>query len=199
MLNRQPTSLRDGLVASDQGKPESDTGTQILEFIRKHPGSHLRELQREMNLAMGTIQYHLYNLEKERKIVSRRNRGYRRFYANLAFGDQQIDILDILSQDVEREIILYLIRNSRSSQKDLAEFMDLSPATIHWHIKKLASAGLLQARRDGSFVMYTLTCDQMEILQLIRSYHLSIWEKWSDRLADLLTDASGIEGKNRGK
>lgn len=201
MLTQMPSRLRDGCVVFDQGEPGSDTNVQILEFIRKHPGSHLRELQREMNVAMGTIQYHLYNLERERKVVSRRNRGQRRFYANLVFGDQQIDILDILSQEVERDIIFYLIRNPSSTQKDLSLFLNRSPATTYFHMRKLTEAGFLEARHDGVFVRYDLTCDQSEVLSLIRNYHPGIWERWANRLADLLTEASGMEersGKKEG-
>ena len=52
--------------------------TQILGFIVEHPGAHLRKIKRELNLAMGVIQYHLYTLEKERKVISRRRGFYKR-------------------------------------------------------------------------------------------------------------------------
>ncbi|HZW58022.1 MAG TPA: winged helix-turn-helix transcriptional regulator [Nitrososphaerales archaeon] len=172
---------------------EPDKKTQIFDLIKAHPGIHLREIQREMSVTMGTIQYHLYNLEKERKIVSRSRFGYKRFYANFVFGDSQIDVLDILAQDVEREVILYLIGNPGSSQKALCEHCNLSPATIDWHIKKLQKAGFLESTREGGYVKYALTFDQAEVLELVRSYHPSIWERWANRLADLLTEASGIE------
>lgn len=177
----------------DYGEPESETKAKIMESIKKHPGIHLRELQREMNVTLGTIQYHLHNLEKERRIVSRRKHAHKRFYANLVFGDKQIDVLDILSQDIEREIALYLISKPRSTQKDLSNYLNLSPATVYWHIKKLTDLGFLEAKHDGVFVRYNLTSDQSEILKLVKSYHPSIWERWANRLADLLTEASGIE------
>ena len=181
------------MVINQGGEPEGSS--QVLQYIKKHPGTHLRELQRELNLAMGTVQYHIYRLEKEKKIVARRNRGQKRFYANLVFGDRQIDILDIISQDAEREIILYLIQKPGSSQKELSGFLNRSPATTYWHITKLTDAGLIEVRREKEFVRYELTCDKSEILELIRNYHRRIWERWASRLADLLTDASGIEQK----
>lgn len=186
----------DQLVAienNESGRREPDKKMQILDLIKTHPGIHLRELQREMSVTMGTIQYHLYNLEKERKIVSRSRFGHKRFYSNFTFGDSQIDVLGILAQDVERELILYLIGNPGSSQKALCEHANLSPATIDWHVKKLQKAGFLESKHEDGFVKYDLKCDQIEVLKLIKSYHPSIWERWSNRLADLLTEASGIE------
>jgi Uncharacterized protein conserved in archaea len=51
---------------------DKSTREKILEFINAHPGTHLREIQRKLKLGLKTVQYHLYTLEKEGKIVSRR-------------------------------------------------------------------------------------------------------------------------------
>jgi len=84
---------------------------RILEFIRANPGTHLRKIKRELNLAMGVIQYHLYKLERERSILSVRHGLYKRFYADKGLGVQDREILNILSQETERDIVLYLIKN----------------------------------------------------------------------------------------
>ncbi|PSN82724.1 hypothetical protein B9P99_00755 [Candidatus Marsarchaeota G1 archaeon OSP_B] len=59
---------------------DKSTREKILEFINAHPGTHLREIQRKLKLGLKTVQYHLYTLEKEGKIVSRRKGLYKRFY-----------------------------------------------------------------------------------------------------------------------
>ncbi|TBR09323.1 MAG: winged helix-turn-helix transcriptional regulator, partial [Candidatus Nitrosotenuis sp.] len=43
---------------------KSDNAERMLQFIQQNPGSHLRQIKRELNLSMGTIQYHLNTLEK---------------------------------------------------------------------------------------------------------------------------------------
>ena len=148
---------------------------------------------------MGVIQYHLYSLEREGRILSRRNGLYKRFYPNLVFGDYQQEILDVLSQETERDLLLYLINNPNSTQKELAEYAQISAGTINWHMKRLVESNLIQAKHEGQFVRYVVSGDAQEILRLVQSYHPSIWERWADRFADALTEISSTEEKNKGK
>ena len=148
---------------------------------------------------MGVIQYHLYSLEREGRILSRRNGLYKRFYPNLVFGDYQQEILDVLSQETERDLLLYLINNPNSTQKELAEYAQISAGTINWHMKRLVESNLVQAKHEGQFVRYVVSGDAQEILRLVQSYHPSIWERWADRFADALTEISSTEEKNKGK
>jgi hypothetical protein len=93
---------------------------RILEFIKANPGTHLRKIKRELNLAMGVIQYHLYKLERERSVVSVRLGLYKRFYADKGFRVEDREILSILSQETERDIVLYLIKEpTRNPERTL--------------------------------------------------------------------------------
>jgi len=167
--------------------PESKR-TRIFEFIRTHPGSHLREIKRELNLAMGVIQYHLYGLEREQEIISRRRGLHKRFYTTHVFGERQLEILDTLSQETERDILLFLIQNPDATQKELSEYVRISPASINWHIRRLSDTGLVEAKHDGMNVRYLVRDNRAEILVLLRSYHPAVWERWVDRLANIVLD-----------
>ncbi|MHB8567674.1 MAG: winged helix-turn-helix transcriptional regulator [Nitrososphaerales archaeon] len=182
-------------TSTSSNQSDSSTRVQIELYIKKHPGAHLRQVKRELNIAMGVIQYHLYSLEKDRKILSRRKGLYKRFYSNLVFGPAQYEILDVLSQETERDLLLHIISNPGANQKQLSEYASISPGTINWHIKRLVEAGLVQTRREGPYVRYEAKCDPDEVLRLLRGFHPSIWERWADRLANALTEASGIEDK----
>ena len=169
---------------------EETTRSLISEYVRMHPGTHLRQIKREMNLAMGAVQYHLYTLEKEKKVVSRRRGLYKRFYPSFKFGASQQEILDVLSQETERDLLLHLVRIKLSTQKELAEYAKLSPGTVNWHMKRLIDSGLVEAKREGQFVRYRPNVQSEEIVGLLKGYHPAIWERWSDRLADALSDVS---------
>lgn len=161
---------------------------RIFEFIRTHPGSHLREIKRELNLGMGVIQYHLYGLEREQKIISRRRGLHKRFYTTQVFGDRQLEILDTLSQETDRDILLFLIQNPDATQKELSEYLKISAASINWHMRRLSDTGIVEAKRDGVNVRYFVRDNQAEILALLRSYHPAVWERWADRLANIISD-----------
>lgn len=184
-------------MASDDEERAESTNVQVLEFIKVHPGTHLREIKRELNLAMGVLQYHLQVLEKERRIVSRRRGLYKRFYPILVFDDEQLEILNVLSQETERDLLLYLIQHPDATQKDLSIFAEISPASINWHMRRLIDARLVDARHDGLHVRYVVKGNHVEILALLKSYHPMVWERWADRLADVLLGISDKEDQGR--
>jgi predicted transcriptional regulator len=134
---------------------------------------------------MGVVQYHLNKLERERRIASRRRGLYKRFYPNLKFGEAELEILDVLSQESERDLLLFLIQNPNATQKELSEYGEISPASINWHMRRLSSA--------GTNVRYFVRGNHREILALLQSYHPTVWEKWADRLADVVMEISETE------
>lgn len=173
---------------TDEKETPESRRSQIMEYIKKHPGTHLREIKRELGVSMGVIQYHLYTLEREKRIISRRRGLYKRFYVNLLFAEKAQEILDVLSQETERDIILSLIGYSRATQKEISEYVRISPAGVSWHMKRLIESGLVEAEREGSFTYYSARGDASEILNLLKSYHTKVWEKWADRLSEILPD-----------
>jgi predicted transcriptional regulator len=165
---------------------EDSNKVRILNFIKANPGTHLRKIKQDLNLAMGVIQYHLYRLEREQIIVSVRHGLYKRFYAEKSLRLEDRDILNLLSQETERDIVLYLIKNPLATQKELSEFAKISPSSISWHMKRLSQTGVVTSRRENGAAYYTVTADPARILTLLQNYHPRIWEKWAERLADLL-------------
>lgn len=139
---------------------------------------------------MGVVQYHLYNLEKERKVVSRRKGLHKRFYPALVFSEHEQEVLDVLSQETERDLLMYLLRNPNSTQKELSEYAQISPGTINWHMKRLTGSTLVIAKREGQYVKYVVNGETEGILSLVKSYHPSAWARWADRFANALTEIS---------
>jgi predicted transcriptional regulator len=165
---------------------EDSKRVRILEFIESNPGTHLRRIKRELDLAMGVIQYHLYKLEREDRVVSVRNGLYKRYYADKRLKVEDHEILNVLSQETERDLVLYLIRYPQASQKELSEFGRISASSTNWHMKRLSKAGFVDMKRSGGFVYYRIKGDPVKILSLLRSHHPRIWERWAERMADLL-------------
>ena len=165
---------------------EYSNRVRILNFIKANPGTHLRKIKQELNLAMGVIQYHLYRLEREQIIVSARHGLYKRFYAQKGLRLEDRQILNLLSQETERDLVLYLIKNPLATQKELSNFAKISPSSTSWHMKRLSQTGVVTSRRENGAVYYTVTADSARILTLLQNYHPRIWEKWAERLADLL-------------
>jgi len=173
-----------------------DTKEQILDYIKSHPGAHLRQIKRDLGISMGTTQYHLYSLEKENRVLWQRSGIHKRFFLSYVFGEHQREILDILSQETERDLVFYLIQHPGASQKELSSYARISPGTVNWHMKRLISSGLIEVHRDAQLVKYSLKGESSEILNLIRSYHPTLWQSWVDRIADAISDVTQADNED---
>ncbi len=167
----------------------------VYEHIQEHPGSHMREIGRNLELALGDVQYHLYALEKAGNVVSKRRGIYKRFYPSKTFGESQKDIIGVLSQETPRKILFLLLQKSGARQGEVARFAEVSAPTVTWHMKRLIAAGLVKAHREGRVVKYYLNVSASETEKLMKSYQPRFYEKWADRFADVWLELSTYKKK----
>ena len=174
-------------------EPNSNT-TRVLQFIQENPGCHLRQIKRELEMSMGTIQYHLNLLDKQGKVSSERHNLHKYYFPIGLFEQNEKDILKILNQDTAREILL-IILEKKPTQTDIANTIKISSASVNWHIKRLVELGLILEQKEGKFKRYTLGIDSKHIVSLMKNYHPNIWNKWSNRLAEMFLSLSKEEKK----
>ncbi|MDA4123443.1 MAG: winged helix-turn-helix transcriptional regulator [Thaumarchaeota archaeon] len=170
----------------DRSEAIDATQRRILDYIVAHPGVHLRQICRELGLAMGDVQYHTQRLERDRRINSLRRGLYRFFYAATLFGDKQREVLSVLTLETPRELLLSMMEKPDSGQDELARAVAVTQPTVSWHLKRLVDLGIVARRQTGRNVTYSVAGeDAAEIATFIKSYHPTVWERWSSRLADI--------------
>ena len=86
-----------------------ETRQEIYNFISNHPGLHLREISRKLNIPVSTLAYHLRYLKKKELIVVKNNQRYARYFVKERISMRDKEIFDLLRQDVPRRIILSLL------------------------------------------------------------------------------------------
>ena len=104
-----------------------------------NPGIHLRQICKETGLAMGDTQHHLSILENEGRIKSNRIglHKHRHYYPMTVINEQQELILANLRLDTPRDILIYLMEHSGSTQSHIANFKNFKAPTINWHMSRL--------------------------------------------------------------
>lgn len=162
-------------------KPPRD---MILQFIIDNPSTHLRKIKNSLNYSMGTTQYHVSNLEKEGKIISKRNGFYKNFY-HVGIESKE-EIMSILNLDSPRKIILYLLQNEPSNHLEIAKGVGLSSATISWHMKKLTQIGLISLKYDGKYSIYSLK-NRDGLIPLLRQYKSSTWNDMISNMTEIFS------------
>ena len=158
---------------------------RVYDYIKNHPGSHLRKISKELDMTPSDTQYWCNRLESTALVRSRRLGLYKTYYPASILGERHEYILAILQQETPRIIVLYLIENSGASQRDIAQHTGLAAPTISWHMSRLLKIGLVYSSKEGKFVKYYIRGDIADLVILLKSYYPSIWDKLSDRLAEL--------------
>ncbi|NJD98450.1 metalloregulator ArsR/SmtB family transcription factor [Thermococcus sp. LS1] len=164
---------------------------EILHHIQSKPGITFRELARELGVGIGDLQYHLHRLEKEGRIFSKKL-GKRRYIFPRGFEKEYQKLVIAISTETRRKILLLLMEGSMG-QSEIAKRLNLSQPTVSYHMGELVKLGIVEARREGKNVIYTLSYDPAIIARVIRDYRPSLWEKLADSLIDLLTSVGDEE------
>ena len=175
-----------------------NNGDRVLSYIIEHPGCYLRKIRRELGISMGNTQYHLNELVKSGKITSARG-GRRKFYfVNGVFGRTNLaNVLEILSQDTARKILLLIIVNKNLTQSELTKILGISAGSINWHIKRLIEFNFVSEIKTGKYKKYNLSSDSKILVETLKNYKPGILDNFSNRLTNVFISLSeGISTDN---
>ena len=81
-------------------------------------------------------------------------------------SDTVVTQLAALAQPTRLEVFRLLVQQGRGglAAGEIAAALEVPPATLSFHLKELAHAGLVLARQDGRFVYYAARFDAMNVL-----------------------------------
>lgn len=164
--------------------------------FKNTPGSHLRKISKELEIALGDTQYHLNTLQKSGSIKSKHMGIYKVYFSVSILEGRDESILAILQQETPRELILYLVEKPGATQGEIADHIGFSSSTINWHMSNLIEIGLVSSQKDKQAVRYYIKGSVKDIIDLLKLYHPKIWNRLSSRLADLFLDLSVISSKD---
>ena len=168
---------------------------RIITHIKENPGCYLRQIKYDLHLSMGTIQYHLNKLENDGKIVSHRSGLHKHYFPVGVFKDHEKEIMTFLTQETSREIIMFITEQGSPTQTDIANKIKISASSINWHLNRLLHSNLIEEIKDGKYKRYVLNSEisSLYVGKLLKNYYPNIWDKWSNRLAEMFLSLSSIE------
>ena len=76
-------------------------------------------------------------------------------------------LLSIAGSDVRLKILYLLNLENELCPCDLADILKMSMPAISQHIRKIKDAGIINSRRDGQTLYYSLNIDETEIFNSI--------------------------------
>jgi len=167
-----------------------DTVDKVLCFIQDNPGCHLRRIKREIDISMGTVQYHLHKLEKMGRVTSTRRGLYKYYFPAGLFRENEKEILEVLTHETARKILMFIIEQKSPTQTDIVNSVRISARSISWHVGRLIALKMIREIKDGKYKRYQLQDDAKDILTLLRSYYPNVWDKWSMRVVEMFLSLS---------
>lgn len=163
---------------------ELETRKKIYLVIKEFAGSHFREIQRKSELAVGSVQHHLHSLVKS-GLIREVKKGNNIVYFPREFESGNTILLGLLRQESIRKIILFVMTNKGCNHEQIVKYVNLSPSTISWHLKKLQQEGIVKADKQGRKTFYKLMCDEKEIVNLLITYQESFVDILVDRVVEM--------------
>jgi len=136
--------------------PENVLDTEIrkhlYEYIDEKPGSHLREIARELDLKPSNAAWHLRKLEQTNLIRSRNIGGKKVFY--LVEGGieakQRAVAESIRRNNNAQEIMCYLSEHPGKHLLEVAHALSINHHVVKWHITKMQEAELIEGDTTNS-------------------------------------------------
>ncbi len=118
----------------------------IVRYVEDHPGIHYSALRRALALPNGTLSFHLRSLERTGYLHARKF-GIR---LHLFAGDHPPDPSpeDVLLPP-RVNLLGYLRDHPGATQRELGRALNLLPSRVNYHIRALASLGLVDVQRVG--------------------------------------------------
>ncbi len=134
---------------------ENPSRALIFEKIQNHPGIHIRELCKTVDLSNTVVRTHLKVLESFNHI---RRKKYTTPKLVLLFPHdfpQTYDDFFVVSKNQNDQLIIQYLINTQLTLTDLSSRLNLHHSTIQYHLKKLGQLNLVLPIKDENGVRYT--------------------------------------------
>lgn len=160
---------------------EVDARKNIYAVVKVSAGSHFREIERKSGLSTGSVKHHLDYLEKN-GLVAHEKEGNTLRYFPREFHLENKKMMGLLRQESMRKILLFLLTHNNPNHEQFVAYVELSPSTVSWHLKKLEEEQIIKTSRKGRKTFYALLFNKSSIMNLLITYQESFFDTLVDNV-----------------
>jgi predicted transcriptional regulator len=173
--------------ASDDPLLALATRRRIYRRIQEAPGLHFRALQRDLSLSVGTLEYNLYQMERQGLVVVREEAGFKSYFPRDELDRRDRDVLHYLRQRTTRRLALEITEQPGIRFQELRARLGILPSALSHQLRRLVQAGIVEEERVGREKAYR--CLEPErVRRLVVQYRATFLDQLVDRFAATWVD-----------
>jgi predicted transcriptional regulator len=123
----------------------------VLASVKRFPGIHVREVERQLRLSNRLASYHLQQLAQEGAVQLVQDAGYDRYFPSISkpkWSARDVAFLCIMRRMVAFRITVLLLAGPLPHGV-IAKALGLAKASASYHLTDLRQAGVLEATQHG--------------------------------------------------
>lgn len=131
----------------------------ILGFVRKYPGVHPREVERQMGLPTKLASYHLDALVDEGLLRRVDESGFARYVpvgAHAQFTQKELAFTFLMRRGPPLRITLLLLSEGTLTPGAMADALGLAKASVSYHLAAMLESGFARVEKQGRERHYSL-------------------------------------------
>ncbi len=158
-------------IHSGKQQTESAVPRQIFAYIQENPGCSQKQLVAGLMLSRGSVCYHLHKLKNAGKLMQISRNGSTLYYpAGAAAGDQfEQTLFQLLSRKKSGKFLQVLYDHPYANRTELAEFLELSPETLRWYLRRYAREGIVSVEMVETECHYSFTPKARRVYEYLRA------------------------------
>lgn len=145
----------------------------IHSAVKNRPGVHFRQLQRNIDCSVSTLNYHLSRSDSVKDV---KIRGYRRLFP-VEVPQEHYSALAALNHKSRGEMVQAIDASPGITSIEVAETVGLAGSTVSAHLKVLVGAELVDCTRAGRKKHYRST---ETVSRVVADYAAKILDRSTD-------------------
>jgi len=115
--------------------------SRVMDYVNDNPGTHYRDILRNVMISKDTLSRKLRRLEKQNKITIRRN-GYFKFFYPVGIKNIPFSLTPM-----QKKIFNIVKKTTEPTYKKIGKELNRTPEDIKYHMENLAKIGLVRSKK----------------------------------------------------
>lgn len=156
----------------------------IVAIIEQNPGLHFREIQRRTYTATGQLEYHLYQLERESRIVKKEDGKLKRYFSNETGNSFERTLLYHMRNRETARMISLLLQKDRTVE-ELSGRSKARREMVETRLEALQNENLVKKYESGPRTVFSMD-DKVRTINTLKKYKDSFLDSMAMNLFSLL-------------